>query len=165
MKKILFLTALAATSFSSVAMAGVCASQTDYAVTVGGLPAGTATFAKTTITGSTQTGFYGAQSTCGYTMAWKGPVADDGSDPDPETSCSIAQSSFGQGSCDAGSQAQTTSSFSAPLYSTAGCQGFDSSGTAQKVSFVLSAGGPACGLNGLATYALFPYMIQGITFS
>ena len=114
MKKILFLTALAATSFSSVAMAGVCASQTDYAVTVGGLPAGTATFAKTTITGSTQTGFYGAQSTCGYTMAWKGPVADDGSDPDPETSCSIAQSSFGQGSCDAGSQAQPTSSFSAP---------------------------------------------------
>ena len=96
------------------------------------------------------------------------PAPSDGGGFAPagvEASCSIAQSSFGQGSCDAGSQAQTTSSFSAPLYSTSGCQGFDASGTVQKVSFVLSAGGPTCGMNGLATYSLYPYMIQGITFS
>jgi hypothetical protein len=163
-KKIIFLAALAASSFSGVAMAGVCASQTDYAVTVGGAPAGTATFATTTIPGPIQTGFYGAQSTCGYAMDWKSPVAK-AAEAGVEASCSIAQSSFGQGSCNAGSQAQTTSSFSAPLYSTSGCQGFDSSGTVQKVSFVLSAGGPTCGMNGLATYSLYPYMIQGITFS
>jgi hypothetical protein len=163
-KKIIFLTALAASSFSGVAMAGVCASQTDYAVTVSGTPAGTATFATTTIPSPVQAGFYGAQSTCGYAMDWTSPVAK-AAEAGAEASCDIAQSSFGQGSCDGGSQAQTTSSFSAPLYSTAGCQGFDSSGTVQKVSFVLSAGGPKCGMNGLATYSLYPYMIQGITFS
>lgn len=164
MKKTIFLAALAASSSSGVAMAGICASQTDYAVTVGGTPAGTATFATTSIPGQIQAGFYGAQSTCGYEMDWRSPVTE-AAEAGAEASCSIAQSSFGQGSCDAGSQAQTTSSFSAPLYSTAGCQGYDASGTVQKVSFVLSAGGPACGMNGLATYALYPYMIQGITFT
>jgi hypothetical protein len=163
-KKLILLTALAASSFSSVAMAGICASQTDYAVTVSGTPAGKATFALTSIPSPVQTGFYGAQATCGYAMDWASPVAEE-AEAGAETSCNIAQSSFGQGSCGGGSQAQTTSSFSAPLYSTSGCEGYDASGKAQKVSFVLSAGGPACGMNGLATYSLYPYMIQGITFS
>lgn len=164
MKRTIFLAALAASSSSGVAMAGVCASQTDYAVTVSGVPAGTATFAAATISGPVQTGFYAAQATCGYAMDWRSPVAE-AAEAGAEASCDIAQSSFGLGSCDASSQSQTTSSFSAPLYSTAGCQGFDTSGTVQKVSFVLSAGGPTCGMNGLATYSLYPYMIQGITFS
>lgn len=164
MKKLILLAALAASSFPGVAMAGVCASQTDYAVTVSGTPAGTATFALTSIPSLVRTGFYGAQATCGYAMDWTSPVTEDAEAGD-EASCNIAQSSFGQGSCDGGAQTQTTSSFSAPLYSTSGCEGFDSSGKAQKVSFVLSAGGPTCGMNGLATYSLYPYMIQGITFS
>ena len=123
MKRIILLTALAASSFSSVAMAGLCASQTDYAVTVGGVPAGKATFATTTISSPAQAGFYGAQSTCGYAMDWTSPVTED-AEAGAEASCNIAQSSFGQGSCDGGSQSQTTSSFSAPLYSTSGCEGF-----------------------------------------
>lgn len=161
MKKILLLAALASTSFSGVAMAGFCASQPEYNVTVAGSCAGSATFAPTSVAAPSYSGIYGGQSSCGYAMEWKNPVADAAT---PSASCNVAQvSTLGQGTCGADAKEQTA--FAAPILSVSGCQGFDTSGIVQTVSFMLSAGGEGCSMNGLAIYSFFPYQVEPITFN
>jgi hypothetical protein len=160
MKKILLFAALASTSFSSVAMASFCASQPTYNVTVGGVPVGKATFKPSSVKDAGYSTVYAPQSLCGYSMSWKDPTADASS---ADASCNVAQLSvFNQTACGADPNAATSPG--GPLVSGAGCQGFDPSGVVQALTFMLSSGGPKCGMNGLATYSLYPYALQAITF-
>jgi hypothetical protein len=160
MKKILLLAALASTSFSSVAMASFCAGKEAYSVTVGGTPVGKASFKPGNAADAGYSSAYGPQSFCGYAMKWENPEADGET---TDASCNVAQLNvFNQSAC--GPDPNAAVSPGGPLLSSAGCQGFDTSGEVQTVSFMLSSGGPECGMNGLATYSFYPYAIQTITF-
>jgi hypothetical protein len=160
MKNILLFAALASTSFSTVAHASFCASQPAYDVTVGGVPVGKATFKPGSVKDAGYSTVYAPESLCGYTMTWKDPTA---SAPNADASCNVAQLSvFNQSACGADPNAATSPG--GPLLSGSGCQGFDPSGAIQALSFMLSSGGPECGMNGLATYSLYPYALQAITF-
>jgi hypothetical protein len=162
MKKIALLIALASTSFSGIAMAGFSADQSPYDVVVSGSCAGTAKFTATTLEASTYSGIYGGDSACGYAMDWMNPIIDAAI---PSTSCNVAQfSGPTKGSCGDHS-APTQNSIAAPFLSVSGCKGFDSVGDVQTVSFMLSSGGAECGMKGLATYSLYPYLIRPIAFS
>ena len=164
MKKILLLLALASTSISSVAMADGDADASAYDVNVSGAGAGTAKFSSAALPSASYTGIYGGDAACGDAMDWTNPVSDAAT---PKTSCNVAQfSSSSQSSCgDFGKSLLTPNSIAAPFLSVSGCQGFDSSGDVQTVSFMLSTGGSECGMKGLATYSLYPYMIRPIAFS
>jgi hypothetical protein len=160
MKKILLLAALASTSFSSVALASFCAGQDAYSVTVAGTPVGKASFKPSTVAGAGYSSVYTSQSLCGYAMKWEDPAAGGKTS---DASCNVAQLNvFNQSAC--GPDPNAATSPGGPLLSSAGCQGFDTSGVVQTVSFMLSSGGPECGMNGLAPYSLYPYAIQAITF-
>jgi hypothetical protein len=161
MKKILLLAAFASTSFSGVAMAGFCADHPAYNVTVAGTVAGTASFTPSTAAGSSYAGLSGAHAACGYAMDWKSPGADETSG---SASCNVAQLGvYGQSVCGVDTPA-THDSLGAPLLSVAGCQGFDAAGVVQTMSFMVSAGGDGCKMNGLASYSFYPYALQAITF-
>ena len=160
MKKMLLFAALASTSFSSVALASFCAEKEAYSVTVSGTPVGKASFKPSDVEGAGYSSVYAPQSLCGYAMEWENPDADG---PTSDASCNVAQLNvFNQSAC--GPDPNAATSPGGPLLSSAGCQGFDAGGVVQTVSFMLSSGGPECGMNGLATYSLYPYAIQTITF-
>ncbi len=164
MKKIFLLVALASTSFSGIAMAGFDADLSPYEVTVSGSCAGTAKFTATTLPTSSYSGIYSGDSACGYAMDWTNPILDAAT---PATLCTVAQfTNSSKGSCgDQSALTPTSYSIAAPLLSVSGCQGFDSDGVAQTVSFMLSSGGTECGMKGLATYSFHPYLIRPIAFS
>ena len=162
MKKIFLLLALTSTSFSGMAMARFSADQSPYDVNVSGSCAGTAKFTAATLPTSSYSGIYGGDAACGYAMDWTNPVTTAAV---PSTSCNVAQfSTSSKGSC-SDQTAPTPNSIAAPFLSVSGCQGFDSAGDVQTVSFMLSSGGTECGMKGLATYSLYPYLIRPIAFS
>jgi hypothetical protein len=162
MKKTFLLITLASTSISGVAMAGFCADKSDYKVSVSGVADGTVTFTPSDVVGSSYAGIYDAKAVCGYAMKWKNPVAGAQA---ASASCNVAQASvYGQSVCAAGTKAPSPDAITAPLLSVSGCQGFDTGGVVQAVSFMLSGGGEGCVMNGIARYSLYPYAMQAITF-
>jgi hypothetical protein len=118
-------------------------------ISVAGCPAGIASF------------FFvanvdGPAGACKYYMDWQSPFLPAGSAP-----CYVNElKAFGQTSCLANAHRNvTTTVLSAPF-----CQGFDNYGLIEDVQLVLSESyfGPT--LNGLACFALFPFLPRPITF-
>jgi hypothetical protein len=147
MKKSMLLAALAVFSISGGAMA--ITEGVRRPVSVAGFPAGIASF------------YYninidGPAGYCSYYVDWESPFLPTGSVP-----CYVNElKAFGQTSCLANAHRNvTTTVLSAPF-----CQGFDNYGLIEDVQLVLSESFVGPTLNGLACFALFPFLPRPITF-